>query len=337
MGLFGSPKRGVPYDMFDRAKFGLAAKNARILERIYHKGQARSWDGKEVLRTLIQEEGKPELPAETRAALGRVFALIMWGELAAWRISAELADELDPFEAKMAATSQAHDEARHFYTMHDYLETLGAVPDRLDFFAQKMLEEVMNADHLAKKLMGMQLMVEPVALTLFHVVKKLDLEPVLTRLLPYYERDEARHVALGVQYLPALMSRMSTTEKLDLWMFQLRLVTYECMSMRGLAGDMLKLGVPPRELIRVGMGKQLSALEQLFEGHDFAKDVPIAILNRYAGALIEMTLPYLEGNPSLQDRLNNALRALQGKDVMKPVDLVPDVREEDVPLIRRVS
>ena len=143
-------------------------------------------------------------------------------------------------------------------------------------------------------------------------------------------------MALGVQYLPALMTRMSTAEKLDLWMFQLRLVSYEVMSMRGLAGDLVKLGVPPRDLIKVGMGKQLSALEQLFEGHDFGKDIPTAILNRYALALTELTLPYLEGSASLQDRFNNAIRAILGKDVMKPVDLVPDVKEEDVPLIRKV-
>ena len=337
MGLFGNKKRGIPYDMFDKGKFGLAAKNARLLERIYHKGQARSWDGKEVLEQLIKEEGRPDVPLETREALGRVFALIMWGELAAWRISAELADELDSFEAKMAATSQAHDEARHFYTMHDYLVELDAVPDRLDFFAQKMLEEVMNADHLAKKLMGMQLMVEPIALTLFHVVKRLEVEPVLTRLLPYFERDEARHVALGVQYLPALMSNMTLAERLDLWLFQLRLVSYEVFSMRGLAGDMVKLGVSPRHLIAVGMGKQLSALEMLFEGEDMARDIPVAVLNRYAKAMVELTLPYLEGNPDLETRLRNALRAIMGKEVTKPVELVPEVSEEDVPLIRRVS
>ena len=114
MALFGAKKRGIPYDMFDRDKFGLEAKNARILERIYYKGQARSWDGKKVLDALIKEEGHPQLPEETREALGRVFALIMWGELAAWRISAQLADRIEPLEAKLAATSQVHDEARHF-------------------------------------------------------------------------------------------------------------------------------------------------------------------------------------------------------------------------------
>ena len=129
----------------------------------------------------------------------------------------------------------------------------------------------MNADHLAKKLMGMQLMVV-IALTLFHVVKKLDIEPVLTR-LSYYERDEARHVALGVQYLPALMTRMSTAKNSTCGCFN-RLVSYEVMSMRGLAGDMVKLGVLPRDLIKVGMGKQLSALEQLFKGMTLGRTFP---------------------------------------------------------------
>ena len=337
MRLFGKKKRGIPYDMFDRERFGLEAKNASVLERIYHKGHARSWDGKKVLKSLLEEEGMPELAPEAKEALGRVFALIMWGELAAWRISAELADELDSYEAKMAATSQAHDEARHFYTMYDYLVALDAVPDRLDPFAQKLLEEVMNADHLAKKLMGMQLMVEPVALTLFHIVKKLEVEPVLTRLLPYFEKDEARHVALGVQYLPALLKNATPLERLDLWFFQLRLVSYEVMSMRGLANDMLKLGVPPRDLVKVGMGKQLAALELLFEDQEMTRDIPVAILNRYALALTELTLPHLDEDPSLQVRVQRAVNSLLGRETTKSVDLVPDVADKDIPLMRKVG
>ena len=207
-------RRTVPYGMFDFGKHGLEAQNAKVLERIYHKGQAQAWDGRAVLSSLISQHGVPDVDPEKKHALGRVFAVIMWGELAAWRISAELADEIEPLEAKMAATSQAFDEARHFYVMHDYLVALGALPDRLDRGAQALLDGVMNADSLPKKLLGMQLMVEPVALTLFHIVKRLEIEPVLTHLLPYYERDEARHVALGVQYLPALLSKMSVPEAL---------------------------------------------------------------------------------------------------------------------------
>ena len=144
-------RRVVPYEMFDRESFGLAANNARLLERVYHKGQEQVWDGREVLSSLIAEHGQPRLDARTQQALGRVFAIILWGELAAWRISAELADEIEPLEAKMAATSQAFDEARHFYVMHDYLVAAGVPPGRLDRGPELLLEGVMNADHAPRR------------------------------------------------------------------------------------------------------------------------------------------------------------------------------------------
>ena len=97
----------------------------------------------------------------------------------------------------MAATSQTHDEARHFYVMHDYLELLGYEPMELPAGPRRVIESILHADSLAKKLLGMQLMVEPIALTLFQIVRENNLEPVLCELLPYYERDEARHVAQG--------------------------------------------------------------------------------------------------------------------------------------------
>lgn len=326
--------RTVPYGMFRIEDYGLQAKNARVLERIYHKGHQLAWDGKEVLQSLIEQHGKPSLAPREKEALGRVFSIIMWGELAAWRISAELADELEPLEAKLAATSQAFDEARHFYVMHDYLEALDALPKKMDRGAQSLLEAVMNADHLAKKLLGMQLMIEPIALTLFHVVKKFDLEPVLSHLLPYYERDEARHVALGVQYLPAMLSQMSASERLGLWAFQFRLITYEIWSNYGLSRDLLALGVEPRSLLELGQGKQMKALEMLFEKSVVTSDIPMNILSRYADALSELTLPTLGKPRTLRDRLEAAVRVSVYGSHVQSVELTPDVTAEQTPLIR---
>ena len=66
--------------------------------------------------------------------------------------------------------------------------------------------------NLVKKLVGMQLMVEPMAITLFQLVREYQLEPVLCDLLELYERDEARHVALGVLHLPKLLEGMTRAE-----------------------------------------------------------------------------------------------------------------------------
>lgn len=336
--MLGMHRRGyrtIPYQMFDRAHYGLEAKNARVLERIYHKGQAQSWDGQKVLASLIEAHGTPTMEPEQKAALGRVFSILMWGELAAWRISAELADELEPLEAKMAATSQTFDEARHFYVLHDYLEALDALPDKIDRGARGLLEAVMNADSLPKKLLGMQLMIEPIALTLFHVVKKLNLEPVLTHLLPYYERDESRHVALGLQYLPAMLSRMSTAERVGLWAFQFKLMTYELWSNVGLSRDLLTLGVDPRQLIEVGKGKQMRALSLTLKSIGVEATAHQVLFSRYVDCMAELTLPRMDGDDSLWRRINRAVDAALHGHFESESELVPDVSDEQVPLIKK--
>jgi hypothetical protein len=206
----------------------------------------------------------------------------------------------------------------------------------MDWGARTLLENVMNADHLAKKLLGMQLMVEPIALTLFHVIKKLEIEPVLTHLLPYYEKDEARHVALGVQYLPAMLSQMTTRERLSLWAFQFKLISLEIWSNVGLTKDLMTLGVDPRQLMELGKGKQSMALEMVLSsmGITQSADTPSMIINRYADMMFELTVPSEQGNAiPLKDRVRRAAKAVFIGNEVKLVDLTPDVADEQVPLI----
>ena len=66
---FRRGRRRVPYQMFDHEFHGLEAKNARVLERIYHKGQNQIWDGQEVLQSLIEEHGKPTMPLRVTVSL----------------------------------------------------------------------------------------------------------------------------------------------------------------------------------------------------------------------------------------------------------------------------
>lgn len=251
-----TPDAELPFDMFEAAYSDIEARRARRMENIYHAGQGRVWDGREVLAQLIAKHGKPTLPPEKRRALARVFGIIMWGELAAWKISAQLADRLVPLEAKLAATSQVHDEARHFYVMHDYLEALGEKPAKLEFWAGRVLRKTLGTGDLLKKLVGMQLTVETIALTAFQRVRELQVEPVLTELMSFYERDEARHVGLGVQLVPQMMKKLSFAGVVDLALFQLDLLTTTLMSLKTIEGDLLALGVDPRSLLGIAFRKQ---------------------------------------------------------------------------------
>ena len=246
----------LPFDMFDVAYTDAEARRARRMESIYHVGQNRIWDGRDVLAQLVAKHGKPTLPPEKRRALARVFAIIMWGELAAWKISAQLADELVPLEAKLAAASQVHDEARHFYVMHDYLDALGEEPQEMEFWSQRVLAMTLGTDDLTKKLLGMQLTVETIALVIFQRVRELEVEPVLTELMPYYERDEARHVGLGVQLVPHLMNKLSIAGAIDVALFQLDLLMTTLIALKTIEPDLVALGVDPRSMLGIAFRKQ---------------------------------------------------------------------------------
>jgi hypothetical protein len=312
---FFRQRHGLPYDMFDQLHTAAEARRARKMENIYHVGQNRIWNGREVLAELIQKHGTPRLAEKERRALARVFSIIMWGELAAWKISAQLADALEPLEAKLAAASQVHDEARHFYVMHDYLEALGETPEKMDYFARRVVELTLATPSLCKKLMGMQLTIETIALTIFQCVRELEVEPVLSQLLVYYERDEARHVGLGIQIVPTLIDKMSVIERADLGAFQLNLLFSTLLSLKSMEKDLLSIGVDPRRILAIGFRKHEDIhgmiraefpawpedppvartfegmCELLFptEGHD--ADVPLGTRLAHAAAVFRRTRP----------------------------------------------
>ena len=298
----------VPYDMFDALRTEKEVRSARKMEGIYHKGHDKAWDGKQLLDELVKKHGGVQLPQEKIEPLKRMFAVIFWGELAAWKVSAELALEIEPLEAKMAASSQAFDEARHFYVMHDYLSLLNYQPEQLPPAGNRILNEILQADSLAKKLVGMQLMVEPIALTLFQLVRENNLEPVLSELLTY-ERDEARHIALGVNYLPQLIKRMSPAELIDFYIWQIRMFFIELDGVREMEEDFRALDIEPRRAIRLGQTKQLHAGRLVMEQMNMK--IPVEeIMTRAIEFRMALDWP-LDGEPDTRIyRWNKALSAL---------------------------
>ena len=279
----------LPYGMFERSYGDAEARRARRLESIYHVGQNKIWDGRAVLAELIAKHGPPTMPPKERKAMARVFSVIMWGELAAWKISAQLADRLVPLEAKLAASSQVHDEARHFYVMHDYLEALGEKPPKLEFWAGRLLRRTLRTDNVLKKLVGMQLTIETIALSSFQRVREREIEPVLTDLMSYYERDEARHIGLGIQLVPQMIAELSLPRAVDLAVFQLDLLIAAVLSLKSIERDLLALGVDPRDVLGVCFRKQ-EEIEQKIraEFSHWPEDPPI---RRVFEALCEALFP----------------------------------------------
>jgi hypothetical protein len=255
--------RLIDTSIFDRARTHEEARRAHKLEHIYHAGQDKIWDGRVVLKELFAKHGGIKMPLETQSALAKVFSALMWGELAAWKISAQLADGLTDFEAKLAATSQVHDEARHFYVLHEYLEHLDVEIPTLARPTRMLLESVLETESLLEKLIGMQLFVESMALTVFKTVRELEVEPVLSELLLYYERDEARHVGLGVQHTPDLVRELRLWDRARLDAFQMKILLAALFSLKSMEKSFRALGVDPRAVAEAGKEKMVSCMELL--------------------------------------------------------------------------
>jgi hypothetical protein len=310
LGMLGrSANKGsfLPFGMFDTDYSEIEARRARRMESIYHVGQAKIWDGREVLTQLIAKHGTPVLLPEKRRALARVFSIIMWGELAAWKISAQLADRLVPLEAKLAAASQVHDEARHFYVMHDYLDALGETPPKLEYWSKRVIRKTLGTDNLLKKLIGMQLTVETIALVVFQRVRELEVEPVLSELLSYYERDEARHVGLGVQLVPQMMNELSVAGLADVALFQLDLLTSTLISLKTIERDLLALGLDPRSMLGLAFRKQADIDAKIrAEFPSWPEDPPVG---RLFDAVSEVLFPSegADANVPLPTRLKHGL------------------------------
>jgi hypothetical protein len=234
---------------------------ARRLERIAAAAQNSAWDGDDLLANLVARHGPPQLAPGLRQGVGHLLSVILWGELAAWKVSEQLSWELDVPEARRAARSQARDEARHFHAMRDYLRLIEWEPERLPPASSAAIEGVLAAETLPKKLAGMQLMVEPVALTFFQLLQEQNVDPVLSGLLRMLERDEARHIALGINHLPRLVERMGPAQRADLWAWQVRMFLREMDGLKELEGDLRALGCEPRAVIRLARSKQLYVMD----------------------------------------------------------------------------
>ena len=248
LGRFRSwpPQEGILLD----APLAMAEKRTSRLRRIYSNAQRDAWDANVVFREAMEKHGGIQLEEHKRVALAYPISMLMWGELAAWIVSAELAERLEEPDARMAASAQVFDEARHFYVLRDYLAALHVpVPELDPYFATAVRKLLMSKD-LTLKLFAMQILAEGTAQAIFRFLADSKVEPVLGEFLPLIERDEARHVGLGIMQLPGRLEKLSDRKRRKL------------ASQVGGIGDLFgatqirylphyqTVGADPRELIR---------------------------------------------------------------------------------------
>jgi hypothetical protein len=142
---------------------------------------------------------------ERRMATWRL-SQFLHGEQGGVLVSGQLVNCMPAHDAKLYAASQIGDEARHVEAFARYLKRLGR-PYPVDPSLKSVMDEILMTDAWEFKLLGMQMIVEGLAIAAFNVMRRETSDPVLANLLEYVLRDESRHINFGMlslrQSIPA--------------------------------------------------------------------------------------------------------------------------------------
>lgn len=204
------------------------------VEHLYKLGNEKAWDPDHVvdwskalpshLSPVTQQFNpyliyKPylDLPEADRVVFDRKrqawsVSQILHGEQGALLVASQLVSCLPEYEAKLYAASQAFDEARHVYVFSRYLKDHARYLYPVDANLESLIDQLLLDDRWDLKFLGMQVIVEGLALAAFDNMRKNSVDPLLLDIVNLVLADEARHVNFGVYRLKDHLQSVTDTE-----------------------------------------------------------------------------------------------------------------------------
>jgi hypothetical protein len=197
----------------------------------------------------------------------------MHGEQGALVCTAKIVETVPWIDAKYYAATQVMDEARHVEVFAKYLDTKLSGHYPINTHLRALLDDIINDSRWDMTYLGMQIMVEGLALAAFGMAQQTTADPLLKQLLRYVMSDEARHVAFGVLSLKEAYEGMTSAELMDrqefAWEAAIR------MRNRFLQQEVWdSMGVDVREAIRIFDKTEEQKNEDPFQQLLFSKIVP---------------------------------------------------------------
>jgi hypothetical protein len=174
------------------------------------------------------------------------------------------------YDAKLYASTQVVDEARHVEVFARYIDEKLGGHYQINAHLRMLLDDIVNDSRWDMTYLGMQVMVEGLALAAFGFMHQLTSEPLLKQMLRYVMSDEARHVAFGVLSLKEVYDGMTDAEIKDRQEFAFEAAVR--MRDRFLQQEVWeRMGVPPKEIVPLVMQDPMRGL---FQQMLFSKIVP---------------------------------------------------------------
>lgn len=216
------------------------SRSGLSLDRLYEKAKRSQWNATSDLpwETDVDPEREAMSSLTARAGLDNVdwssspvalwgpkewleFSMLsqkwslsqfLHGEQGALICSSRLVEVVPSYEAKLYASTQVVDEARHVEVFARYTnEKLGG-QFQINAHLGALIEDVLQDSRWDMVYLGMQVMIEGLALAAFGFMQNLSQEPLLKQLLRYVMADEARHVAFGTLSLQDVYASLSSKE-----------------------------------------------------------------------------------------------------------------------------
>lgn len=145
--------------------------------------------------------------------LAWMLAQFMHGEQGALLVASQLASCAPSYDAKLYAASQTFDEARHVEVFTRYLQEKIGIFYPVNKHLKALLDKILSDPRWDLKFIGMQIIIEGLALAAFNTLKMTAHDPLLKHIVGLVIRDEARHVTFGVNYLEDFVQTLSDEER----------------------------------------------------------------------------------------------------------------------------
>jgi hypothetical protein len=213
---------------------------------------------------------KTELPKMRRLFGSWMLSNFLHGEQGALLATSQILAAVPSADAKMYAATQVMDEARHVEAYDRYLREKIECTFPISPYLKSLLDAILADARWDMKYLGMQIMVEGLALAAFGFIHQMSSEPLIRDITHRIMQDEARHVAFGVLSLKGVYADMSAAELRDREEFIVE--SSRLMRDRFLGQEVWEhMGMPVQECLDLAMASESM---RIFRTLIFSKIVP---------------------------------------------------------------
>ena len=141
------------------------------------------------------------------------FSSILHGEQGALNLSASLCHVLKDQGAQEYAANQTREEARHVTAFAKYVKARWGRPRPCGATLQQLLVDIIAAPEVYKKIIGMQMLVEGLAMGAFAAGFQYNRDPLAKKLFQLVMTDEAFHHKFGKIWADRTIPKMTEEER----------------------------------------------------------------------------------------------------------------------------